>query len=103
MINLIQAVMIIMVNEMRETVIQFGEGNFLRGFFDYFLDVMNKDGLYDGKAVVIQPREGGKVMCLPNRLQSAGRRNSKRRMLQVSLALQRFWRMIMSTFAPAEV
>ncbi|MEE1320217.1 MAG: tagaturonate reductase [Acutalibacteraceae bacterium] len=45
---------------MKETVIQFGEGNFLRGFFDYFLDVMNKKGLYDGKAVVIQPREGGK-------------------------------------------
>ena len=64
MINLIQAVMIIMVNEMRETVIQFGEGNFLRGFFDYFLDVMNKDGLYDGKAVVIQPREGGKCALL---------------------------------------
>lgn len=49
---------------MKETVIQFGEGNFLRGFFDYFLDVMNKSGLYDGKAVVIQPRAGGKVAGL---------------------------------------
>ncbi|MEE1011903.1 MAG: tagaturonate reductase, partial [Acutalibacteraceae bacterium] len=49
---------------MRETVIQFGEGNFLRGFFDYFLDVMNKQGLYDGKAVVIQPRNGGKCALL---------------------------------------
>ena len=49
---------------MRETVIQFGEGNFLRGFFDYFLDVMNKEGLYDGKAVVIQPRAGGKCALL---------------------------------------
>ena len=49
---------------MRETVIQFGEGNFLRGFFDYFLDVMNKAGLYDGKAVVIQPRAGGKCALL---------------------------------------
>ena len=46
---------------MKKTVIQFGEGNFLRGFFDYFLDKMNKNGLYDGKAVVIQPRAGGKV------------------------------------------
>ncbi len=52
------------VTEMKETVIQFGEGNFLRGFFDYFLDVMNKNGLYDGKAVVIQPREGGKCALL---------------------------------------
>lgn len=49
---------------MRETVIQFGEGNFLRGFFDYFLDTMNKNGLYDGKAVVIQPRAGGKCQLL---------------------------------------
>lgn len=49
---------------MKETIIQFGEGNFLRGFFDYFLDVMNKNGLYDGKAVVIQPRECGKCGLL---------------------------------------
>lgn len=49
---------------MKETVIQFGEGNFLRGFFDYFLDVLNKKGLYDGKAVVIQPRDGGKCALL---------------------------------------
>lgn len=49
---------------MKETIIQFGEGNFLRGFFDYFLDVMNKEKLYDGKAVVIQPRVGGKCGLL---------------------------------------
>lgn len=49
---------------MKETVIQFGEGNFLRGFFDYFLHKMNENGLYDGKAVVIQPRAGGKCSLL---------------------------------------
>ncbi len=49
---------------MKETVIQFGEGNFLRGFFDSFLDTMNKNGTYDGKAVVIQPRAGGKCALL---------------------------------------
>ena len=49
---------------MKETIIQFGEGNFLRGFFDYFIDVMNKQGLYNGKAVVIQPRAGGKCALL---------------------------------------
>lgn len=49
---------------MRETVIQFGEGNFLRGFFDYFLHIMNEKGLYDGKAVVVQPRAGGKCALL---------------------------------------
>lgn len=46
---------------MKETIIQFGEGNFLRGFFDYFLDSMNKQGLYDGKAVIIQPIEIGRI------------------------------------------
>lgn len=49
---------------MKETVIQFGEGNFLRGFFNYFLDVMNKQEIYEGKAVVIQPRAGGKCALL---------------------------------------
>ena len=49
---------------MKETVIQFGEGNFLRGFFNYFLHVMNEKGIYDGKAVVIQPRAGGKCALL---------------------------------------
>ena len=49
---------------MKETVIQFGEGNFLRGFFDWFLDGLNKKGLYDGKAVIVQPRAGGKTALL---------------------------------------
>ena len=49
---------------MKETVIQFGEGNFLRGFFNYFLHVMNEKGLYEGKAVVVQPRAGGKCALL---------------------------------------
>lgn len=49
---------------MKETVIQFGEGNFLRGFFDYFLHKMNESGLYDGKAVVVQPRAGGRCALL---------------------------------------
>ena len=46
---------------MKETVIQFGEGNFLRGFFDYFLHKMNEKDLYDGKAVVVQPIPMGRV------------------------------------------
>ncbi|MBO5896281.1 MAG: tagaturonate reductase [Clostridia bacterium] len=49
---------------MKETVIQFGEGNFLRGFFDWFLDGLNKQGLYDGKAVIVQSRAGGKTAGL---------------------------------------
>ena len=49
---------------MKETVIQFGEGNFLRGFFDWLLDGLNKKGLYEGKAVIVQPRASGKVAPL---------------------------------------
>lgn len=49
---------------MKETIIQFGEGVFLRGFVDHFLDILNKRGLYAGKAVIIQPRPGGKVRPL---------------------------------------
>lgn len=40
---------------MKETIIQFGEGNFLRGFADYFIHKLNEKGLYSGKAVIVQP------------------------------------------------
>ena len=36
---------------MNERIIQFGTGNFLRGFAHYIIDNINKDGLYDGKIV----------------------------------------------------
>lgn len=44
-----------------ETVIQFGEGGFLRGFFDWMLQKINDNGGYTGSAVVVQPIEAG--MC----------------------------------------
>ncbi len=40
---------------MKETILQFGTGNFLRGFTDYFIDTLNKKGLYDGKIIVVSP------------------------------------------------
>lgn len=43
----------------RETIIQFGTGRFLRGFFDYFINCLNQQGLYDGRIVVIQSTPGG--------------------------------------------
>lgn len=49
---------------MKETIIQFGEGGFLRSFVDYFFDGLNKQGLYDGKVVVVQPIEKGMVPVL---------------------------------------
>lgn len=48
-------------SERKETVIQFGEGGFLRAFCDWMIDAMNKQGLYSGNIVVVQPIEKG--MC----------------------------------------
>jgi tagaturonate reductase len=39
-----------------EKIIQFGEGIFLRGFFDWMIDIMNEHDLFNGNAVIIQPR-----------------------------------------------
>ncbi len=38
-----------------EKVLQFGEGNFLRAFVDYFFDMMNEKAGFNGKIVVTQP------------------------------------------------
>lgn len=50
-----------MSTQVKETVMQFGEGGFLRGFVDYFFHKLQEKGLYDGKIVVVQPIEQG--MC----------------------------------------
>ena len=42
-----------------ETVIQFGEGGFLRGFADWMLQKMTDVGAFEGKVVVVQPIENG--------------------------------------------
>lgn len=49
-----------------ERVLQFGEGNFLRGFADYMFDRLNKENGGDFGVVVIQPRPGNKVTRLNN-------------------------------------
>lgn len=46
---------------MKEKVIQFGEGGFLRGFADWMLQKINEKTDFDGKVVVVQPIEKG--MC----------------------------------------
>lgn len=38
-----------------ERVLQFGEGNFLRAFVDYFIDLLNEKAGFDGKVVLCQP------------------------------------------------
>ena len=39
----------------KEKILQFGEGNFLRAFVDYFFDLANERVGYNGKAVLVQP------------------------------------------------
>lgn len=49
-----------------ERVLQFGEGNFLRGFVDYMLDRLNKEYSSDFGVAVVQPRPGDKITKLNN-------------------------------------
>ena len=46
---------------MKEKIIQFGEGGFLRGFADWMLQIANEKTDFEGKVVVVQPIENG--MC----------------------------------------
>lgn len=43
------------------TVLQVGEGNFLRGFFDWMIHECRKKGLFQGSVAVVQPRSSGKI------------------------------------------
>lgn len=45
-------------------ILQFGEGNFLRCFVDWMVDIMNKKGLFQGSVVIVQPIKEGKVDLL---------------------------------------
>ncbi len=42
--------------------IQFGEGNFLRGFLDWMLFKLNQKGLFNGRVMVVQPTPRGRVI-----------------------------------------
>ena len=46
---------------MKETIIQFGEGNFLRAFAEDFIDELNKQGLYTGSVVMVKPTPKGNL------------------------------------------
>ena len=47
-----------------ERVIQFGEGNFLRGFADWMIDALNRKDLFQGRVVVVQPVPHGMADAL---------------------------------------
>ncbi|MEC1523343.1 tagaturonate reductase [Neobacillus niacini] len=44
-----------------EKVLQFGEGNFLRGFIDWQIQVLNEKTDFNGSVVVVQPRGNNKI------------------------------------------
>lgn len=45
----------------QEKILQFGEGNFLRAFVDWQIDVLNKKTDFKGSVVVVQPRGSEKI------------------------------------------
>ncbi len=52
--------------QLKERFLQFGEGNFLRGFVDWMIDRLNKENGYDGGVVVVQPVNVGPVIKMLN-------------------------------------
>jgi tagaturonate reductase len=48
------------ISSLPVTVLQIGEGNFLRGFFDWMIHECRKQGLFEGSIAVTQPRPSGK-------------------------------------------
>ncbi len=42
-------------------VVQFGEGNFLRAFVDYMIDVANEAGVFDGSIAIVKPISFGNL------------------------------------------
>lgn len=51
-------------HSLREKILQFGEGGFLRGFVDWMIDGMNRQGFFAGSVAVIQPIAQGSVAKL---------------------------------------
>ena len=42
-----------------EKILQFGEGNFLRAFVDWMVDIANEKAGFNGNVVMVQPLERG--------------------------------------------
>lgn len=53
-----------LLKEAPERILQFGEGNFLRGFVDYFIDILNETQGFNSKVVVVQPIANGLTSVL---------------------------------------
>ncbi len=60
-------VFIIMHNSNRkEKILQFGSGNFLRGFIEPYIQKMNELGYFDGSVVIVKPTPIGTIEQLNN-------------------------------------
>lgn len=46
-------------NNLEERILQFGEGNFLRAFVDWMIDLSNEKNQYPGSVVIVQPIKQG--------------------------------------------
>ena len=61
-----------------EKVLQFGEGNFLRAFVDYWFDLANEKADWNGKCVLVQPIAPGLAKMISSKiLQLAGKSELK--------------------------
>ncbi|WP_317129689.1 hypothetical protein [Hymenobacter jejuensis] len=47
--------------ELPEKVIQFGTGVLLRGLPDYLIDKANRQGIFNGRIVVVKSTDGGDI------------------------------------------
>ena len=50
-----------MATDKKVKILQFGEGNFLRAFVDYFIDIANEKAGFDGSVVLVKPIEMGQL------------------------------------------
>ena len=47
-------------------VLQYGEGNFLRAFVDYMIDIANEKGVFDGNIAIVKPISFGSTEMFHN-------------------------------------
>jgi len=98
-----------------ERVVQFGEGNFLRAFADWMLDVLNEQGLFNGQVVIVQPirtgladvlnAQNGLYTLILRGLQHGQARESRRLIGVVSRAINPYqdWPEVVACFCQPEV
>lgn len=54
------------MSQLPETILQFGAGRFLRGFFDRFVHMANQEGQNVGRIVIVQSTSGPRAELLSN-------------------------------------